>query len=156
MRIRHIVRTPKIIKTDTNWRTDALPPRFSGIYPKTMPERPYWTWRSALAFDYEYEYILLCQVNESKDNWQAWLVRKTNGDGSLVSRYEYHGNHPGIHVHADCRRGGIEIGPSGIDRLLRIPRADSRMSRQTPTRLDLFWKNACVHYHMDYEKGELL
>ncbi len=156
MRVRHIVSVRKIIKTDTKWRDDALPPRFSGIYVKTMTSRPQWKCRSALAIADGCEYILLCQVNESKDNWLAWLVRKANDGGSLVSRYEYHGSHPGLHAHADCTRGGIEIGPSSIDRLLKIPHANSRTNRAAPSRLDLFWKNASSHYRMDYEKGELL
>lgn len=156
MRIRHIITSQKVIQTDTAWRTDAMPPRLSGIYPKSLPARAHWKWRSALAEDAKCEYILLCQVNESKANWLAWLIRKTAAGGSLISRYEYHGSHPGLHVHADCTRGGIDVGPSGLDKLLRIPSSNFRMSRPAPTRLDLFWKNACSHYRMDYKKGDLL
>lgn len=156
MRIRHIVEAKKTISTDTNWRDGELPSKHSAVYPRTMPVRPGWKWRSALASDGEQEYILLCQVNEGKDNWLAWLVRKTEQGGSLVSRYEFHGNHPGLHVHADCTRGGIEFGPTSIKVALRIPRAYYRSTRPAPARPDLFWKNACAHFRCDYAKGVLL
>jgi len=156
MRVRHLVSDRKTILSDTGWMTGDLPPRHSGIYLKTMPIGPAWTWRSALAISDKWEYILVCQVNLSKDNWKAWLIRKDGAAGSLVSRYEYHGNHPGIHVHADCDRGGIEVGPTSIKTALRIPHAQSRLTRGAPTRLDLFWKNALTHYRMDYKKGDLL
>jgi hypothetical protein len=156
MRVRHLIARPKIIVEDTGWKTGEIPPRHSCIYPRTVPSRPAWTWRSALARDAEKEYILLCQVNLSKQNWKAWLVHRTEEGGALVSRMETHGNHPGIHVHADCLRGGLEIGPSGINVELRIPALRSRPSRELPGRLDQFWKQALRHYRMDYEKGDLL
>lgn len=156
MRIRHIIEKPKVIRHDTHWRTDEMPSKFSGVYPKTMPARPKWKWRSALASDGEWEYILLCQVNEGKDNWLAWLIRRDDDAGSVVSRYEYHGDHPGLHVHADCSRGAIEFGPTSIKVPLRIPRLKSRGTRPAPARADLFWKNACLHFRCDYEKGVLL
>lgn len=156
MRVRHIISSKKTISADTSWKTTAIPTKHSGIFPKSMPVGPAWQWRSALAFDGEKEYILLCRVNLSKDNWLAWLIGKNSSGWSLVGRYEYHGNHPGLHVHADCERGGIEVGPTSIKTYLRIPRVSSRGTRPSPSRLDLFWKNACQHYRMDYEKGDLL
>lgn len=156
MRVRRLVRASKTISSDTKWKDGELQARHSGIYPKTMPSRPGWKWRSAIALDGDQEYILLCQINEGKDNWLAWLIRRTADGGSLVSRYEYHGNHPGLHVHADCERGGIELGPTSIKVPLRIPRVKYRSTRTPPARPDLFWKNACAHFRFDYAKGELL
>jgi hypothetical protein len=44
-----------------------------------------------------------------RDNWQATLILWTEAGASVVGRFEYHGSHPGLHVHADCERGGLGI-----------------------------------------------
>jgi len=156
MRVRHLVRQAKTITSDTTWRDDPLPPRHSGIYPKTRPPKPNWKWRSAQAHCGNDEYILLCEVNEETDNWRAWLILKLNDQGSIVARYEYHGSHPGIHVHADCIRGGIETGPSSINVTLRIPAVNSDRMRPPPSRRDLFWDIARTYFRMDYAVGSLI
>ena len=156
MRVRHLIVRAKTITSDTNWKSEPLPPRFSGIYPKTRPLKPGWKWRSAQAHCTENEYILLCEVNEQKDNWRAWLIKKIGDEGSLVSRLEFHGNHPGIHAHADCSRGGLEVGPSSIKVPVRIPGVGSGRQRPPPTRPDLFWDMARKHFRMDYKKGSLI
>jgi hypothetical protein len=156
MRVRHLILRRKTITTDTDWRDDALPPRFSGIYPKTRPAKPDWKWRSAQAHCSQHDYILLCEINEMKDNWRAWLIRKSDDEGSLVARYEFHGSHPGLHLHADCERGGVEVGPTSIKVPLRIPAVGSERTRPPPTRPSLFWETARRYFRMDYAKGSLL
>ncbi len=91
-----------------------------------------------------------------KDNWRAWLIRKTDDEGSLVARYEFHGSHPGLHLHADCDRGGVEVGPTSIKVPLRIPAVGSERMRLPPTRPGLFWETARQYFRMDYAKGSLL
>ena len=156
MRVRHLVRQAKTITSDTGWRDDALPPRHSGVYLRTRPAKPDWKWRSAQGHCDQNEYILLCEVNEAKDNWRGWLIRKLGDEGSIVARYEYHGSHPGIHVHADCMRGGVESGPSSIKVALRIPAVSSDRMRLPPSRRDLFWDTARRYFRMDYALGSLL
>ena len=156
MRVRKHIQVAKIILSDTNWQTDDIPPRHTCIYPKTRPNRAGWEWRSALVKSDISEYIFLSHVHPDRDNWQAMLVLKSDLGGSLISRYEYHGSHPGIHVHADCSRGGIEVGPTGINDLLRIPQVGKERQNNITLRKNLFWDKARLHFRIDYPKGELL
>lgn len=154
MRVRHLVAEPKTISSDTRWRLDDMAPRFSGLYAKTKPIRAGWQWRSVIALSEHKEYIFLVQGHEEKDNWGAWLVLKTSGGHSLVTRFEYHGSHPGFHVHAHCERGGIEEGTGSINDLVRIPKATSDGTVIT-LRRDKFWEQARVKFRISFPKGSL-
>lgn len=156
MRVRHYVREPKIIANDSGWRTDDIPPRFSGIYEKSRPNRGTWRWRSVLAKASEREYIFLTQINEPRDEWKAWLVVLLNPGASIVSRYEYHGSHAGIHVHSHCELAGEEPGPQLINNLVRIPDASSYHRRQLTLRPGSFWETARKHFRIEFPTGDLL
>ena len=154
MRVRHLVAEPKTISSDTTWRFDDMAPRYSGLYTKTKPIRAGWQWRSVVALSEHKEYIFLVQGHEEKDNWAAWLVLKTDGGCSLVTRFEYHGSHPGFHVHAHCERGGIEEGTGSINDLVRIPKATSKGAVIT-LRRDKFWEHARVRFRISFPTGSL-
>ena len=154
MRVRHLVAEPKTISTDTGWRRDDMAPRFSGLYTRTKPIRAGWQWRSVVAQSEHKEYIFLVQGHEEKDNWAAWLVVKTDGGYSLVTRFEYHGSHPGFHVHAHCDRGGIEEGTGSINDLVRIPNATSK-GAIVALRRDKFWEQARRRFRISFPKGSL-
>jgi hypothetical protein len=159
MRIRRIISEPKVLESDTNWRTDDLQHRYSLIFDKTKPIRGGWQWRSVTASGTAgREYVFLTQCNPAKDNWKAWLIFKTpKGEPSLVSRLEYHGTHPGLHVHAHCERGGLEEGPSSIDGLDRIPPAHRPHRRNNITwREHAFWEQARRHFRIEHPTGTLL
>lgn len=154
-RLRWLVAERKQILTDTGWRHDDLPPRLSGIYPKTRPIRAGWEWRSVLTSGSAYKHIFLTQINEDRDNWLAWLVAISPAGGSIICRYEYHGSHPGFHLHAHCERGGIETGPATINGLLRIPGASSA-GMVTTIRRDSFWERAREKFRIDFPTGTLI
>ncbi len=154
MRVRHLVAEPKTINGDTLWRVEDLAPRYSGLYAKTKPIRAGWQWRSVIALSEHNEYIFLVQGHEDKDNWSAWLVLKTDGGYSLVTRFEYHGSHPGFHIHAHCERSGIEEGTGSINGLVRIPKATSGGSIVT-LRRDKFWEQARTKFRISFPKGSL-
>lgn len=156
MRVRGVVRHKKTIVSDTDWRTDDIQPRFSGVYEKSRPNRNGWQWRSVLATDGENEYIFLSQVLEIRDEWKAWLILRVSEGASIVSRFEYHGSHPGFHIHAHCERGGIEIGPTSINDLMRIPSASSYHRRQIALRPSSFWNKARMHFRIEFPQGSLL
>lgn len=153
MRVRHLVAEPKTIASDTRWRMDDMAPRFSGLYTKTKPIRAGWQWRSVVAVSEQKEYIFLVQGHEDKDNWGAWLVLRTDSGYSLVTRFEYHGSHPGFHIHAHCDRGGIEDGTGSINDLVRIPKATS--GTVITLRRDSFWEQARVKFRISFPKGSL-
>lgn len=101
--------------------------------------------------------MFLTQCNPGKDNWMAWLILKTaSGRPSLVSRLEYHGSHPGLHIHAHCERGGVEEGPTSIDNLARIPPVNRPHRRKLTWRENTFWEQARRHFRVEHPKGTLL
>ena len=152
-----MVSEDKLFASDTSWRTDDLQPRHSWIFEKTKPIRAGWKWRSTLAHGAQGEYIMLTQCNPRRDEWKAWLIyKKPAGNPSLVIRLEFHGSHPGLHVHAHCDRGGLEEGGSGIDGLARIPPADRSHRRVNAWREDTFWEMARRHFHIEFPMGTLL
>ncbi len=158
MRVRKIVREPKLLTSDTNWRTDDMQPRYSWIFQRTKPIRAGWKWRSVIATDSaNREYLFLTQCNPERDEWKAWLIlRASSSESSLVSRLEYHGTHPGLHVHVDCQRGGLEQGPASIDRLARIPLVAKHHRRKHTWREQSFWEQARRHFRIEHPRGPLL
>lgn len=157
MRVRKILTEPKLLTADTDWQDSDLPPRHSCIFDKTKPMRAGWKWRSVAAKSDQSEYVFLSQCNPRKDEWKAWLIYKTaNGNSSLVSRLEYHGSHPGLHIHAHCARGGLEEGPASIDDLPRIPIVAKLHRRVNAWRENTFWEQARRHFRINHPQGSLL
>lgn len=141
MRVRKLISTPKTQLTDTGWSTSDMAPRYSGIFPKTLPIRGGWKWRSATCEDAaRRKFFLVSQCNPMRDNWKAFLVVEGVGPNSVVARFEAHGNHPGVHSHAHCERSGIELGPSGLDNLVRVPKIGSRHRRVNAWTENSFWE----------------
>ncbi|MCB9958232.1 MAG: hypothetical protein H6843_06395 [Rhodospirillaceae bacterium] len=81
-----------------------------------------------------------------------------NGNASVVGRFEHHGTHPGLHVHSHCQRSGIELGPSGLDDLVRIPKVGrgSYHRRQIAWTETAFWEAAKRFFRVKEPKGTLL
>lgn len=157
MRVRHLVGKTKTTETDSKWSVKDLSPRYAPIYTKTKPIRAGWRWRSSKVFGEEgNHYVLLAECNPRRDNWKAVLIIETDGGHSVVARFEHHGSHPGIHVHADCTRGGIETGASGLDNLARIPAAGMRHRRASAWTDGTFWEAAKRFFHVKEEKGPLI
>lgn len=80
------------------------------------------------------------------------------GSASAIARYEYHGDHPGIHGHTHCDRGGVESGPTGLDKLPRIPctGGDGIHRRVQDWTQDAFWESAKQFFRLREKKGPLL
>lgn len=115
-------------------------------------------WRSARAAASEGEYVLLAKCNLRRDNWQAFLILTADDGDSVVGRYEHHGSHPGLHVHAHCERSGIEMGPRGLDDLIRVPAAGSMSyhRRVNAWTKNSFWETAKKFFRIEENKGPLL
>jgi hypothetical protein len=156
MRVRHIVSSEKIIITETRWSTKDMPPKHAPIYLRTKPVRAGWQWKSAkMKRETSPEYILVAECNPKRNNWKAMLIVETDAGPSVVARFEYHGSHPGLHAHAHCERGGIEIGASSIDDLPRIPKA-GRLHRRTNAWTESTFSEAAKRFfRIEVEKGPL-
>lgn len=158
MRLRKIIAEPKVLVSDTQWRTDDMQHRYSSIFEKTKPIRAGWKWRSVTATgETGREYVFLTQCNPVKDQWKAWLIyRLPSGHASLISRLEDHGTHPGLHVHAHCERGGLEEGSASIDSLARIPPPERPHRRKHAWREQTFWEQARRHFRIEHPRGTLI
>lgn len=155
MRVRHLISQPKYIDSETTWSTEDLRPRHAPIYPKTKPIRAGWTWRSARCVSVSEDYVLLAECNPSRDNWKAMLLLEATGGWSAVGRFEFHGSHPGLHVHSDCDRSGLEPGPRSIDGLTRIPGAKAFHRRLGAWTEHSFWEAAKRFFHVEHRVGLL-
>jgi len=164
MRVRHLVSERKIERYDTGWSINDLPPRHAPIFAKTRPIRAGWKWRSAraegVADNHILEepvrsYILTAICNPSRDNWKAFLIVETADGPSVVGRFEYHGSHPGIHIHTHCERCGIEIGGSGLDNLVRVPPAGQFHRRVNAWTEGTFWTAAKRFFRIEDDNGPL-
>jgi hypothetical protein len=157
MRVRHIVGQKKQTQTDTKWSIKDLTPRYAPIYTKTKPIRAGWQWRSSKVIDATgREYVLLAECNPRRDNWKAVLILETSDGPSVVARFEYHASHPGLHVHADCSRGGIETGAIGLDNLARLPPAGNMHRRKHAWTEGTFWEAAKRFFRVEEQKGTLI
>ena len=128
MRVRHLIQQKTRQKTDTGWSSNDLPPRHAPIYSKIRPIRAGWKWRSATYDANGVKFILTALSNSRRDNWQSFLMVETTSGVSVVARFEHHGSHPGLHGHGHCDRGGIEVGATGLDHLIRAPKAGNASS----------------------------
>lgn len=142
MRVRHLIARTKAQRSDTGWMTNDMPPRYSPIYAKTRPIRGGWKWRSARGEAGATRFILTALCNARRDNWQAYLMVETADGVSVVARFEHHGSHPGLHAHAHCEWGGVEAGASGLDGLVRIPKAGEVHRRTQAWTEGTFWEAA--------------
>lgn len=157
MRVRHLVREPKEIQSDTNWKTEDLTRRYAPIFPRTTPIRGGWRWRSARAIGLSGNFVLLAKCNPARDNWQAILMALCDeGNASAVARFEQHSSHPGLHSHAHCERGGLEMGPSSLDDLVRVPRAGTNHRRNNAWSEGSFWEAAKSFFRVQEKTGPLL
>jgi hypothetical protein len=159
MRVRHLIIEPKNLESDSGWKADDLTPRNAPIFVKTKPIRAGWKWRSARASGRSGQFILLAECNTRRANWKAMLML-VNPDrtASVIARFEQHGSHPGLHIHSDCTRSGIETGATSIDGLLRIPDAgaDSYHRRVSSWTENSFWEASKKFFRAHDREGDLL
>jgi len=155
MRIRQLIHMPKSQTSDTTWSVQDLPPRHAPIYSRSRPIRAGWKWRSAQADADDTKFVLTVLCNPLRDNWPAMLTVETFTGASVVARFEYHGSHPGVHGHAHCERGGIEVGASSIDNLMRTPSAGRHHRRTHAWTEETFWNAARSFFRIKDDIGPL-
>lgn len=159
MRVRQLISEPKEMEEDTGWQTSDLQPRYAPIFPKTTPIRAGWKWRSARALGQSGSFVLLAKCNSRRDNWQACLMCWNADDSpSVVARFDHHASHPGLHAHSHCGRSGLEAGPSGLDDLIRVPKAGNRSfhRRNHAWTERAFWEATKRFFRISEKKGPLI
>lgn len=155
MRVRHLTRLRKLEGQDTQWKTDDVPPRHCPIISKTKPIRAGWQWRSLKAAAGERKFILYAEVNIRRGDYKSILIEETVNGPSVIARYEFHSSHPGLHIHAHCERGGIEVGATGMGNLQRIPPNGHEHRRKVALSVSTFWTEARRFYGIVPDLGPL-
>lgn len=154
MRVRKLITNPKVIMQDTGkWSEKDMPPRWCPINAKTRPIRGGWRWRAAHANGNGRSYTAVAQVNPQRGNWKAVLILNAPHGPSVVARFEHHDSHPGLHVHSECTRSGLEMGAQGMDRLDRFPRLNALHRRTNAWTEQSFWSAMTQFFRMELESG---
>ena len=86
--------------------------------------------------------MVFVQVQEHRDDFKAWLALKQDDTWRVLVRLEYHGSHPGLHVHDWCGEAQPPIGGRSIDAPIRRPGTAARHRRTEPYSRAAFWKLA--------------
>lgn len=90
-----------------------------------------------------------------RDNWKAVLAIEGNGEAFVVCRFEYHGSHPGLHVHSDCQTSGLEKGAAGMNVRGRLPENGKQHRRKLPWTEATFWEAAKRFFRVKVDNGPL-
>ncbi|KAB7647686.1 hypothetical protein [Polymorphobacter fuscus] len=109
MEIRKFLLSAKTITKAGEWRCGALNPKgkmHKGSFP--LGKRGYilgnqWHWRVDELDCGGVPGRLLVAYRLDKVNYQAWLsIERSPGIHTVVASLEYHGDHPGWHLHSKC------------------------------------------------------
>lgn len=154
--IKDLLKRPKVIVSDTGWKTVDIAPKYAPIFLKTRPAGRGWKWRSGVVESEGCEFVLFVQVNQANDNWKAWLIKKEPSGSGLVARLEHHGSHPGLHAHADCEASEFALGPATIAVSGRFPKSTSDHRRKNSWTEQGFWELSKQIFNITEQKGSLL
>jgi hypothetical protein len=149
--VRRLLRKRKTIAADSGWQTSDLPRRHAPVFARALPIRAGWQWRSIRTTSNGTDFILAMRCNPRRAKWQALLIVLGDAGPSLVARFEDHGDHPGLHAHAHCGRGGIEVGASGLDDLPRLPSAQAHHRRVQVWTPDHFVEAALKFFRISHQ-----
>lgn len=156
VRVRHLIEVPKdVTSISGGWAVKDIPPRWCPVYAKTRPNRSGWLWKAAHLQADGQNFTLISFCHPDKGNWKSWLMVRLNGSHSVVARFEHHESHPGLHVHSDCTRSGVEVGGASIDNLPRIPPADRPHRRKNAWTLGTFWNASLNFFRVKPDLGPL-
>jgi len=141
--LKALVRTPKrAIALATSWRSDQITPRLSP-FPKSRPGPPGGVWRSVVTVAPDGQrFMIFAQVQEGRENFKAVLAVDNNGSWQVMTRLEYHGSHPGLHIHDWCGETGVPFGGRSFDAPHRRPSAGAHHRRNPILNRATFWKLA--------------
>lgn len=135
MHIRAFMRLPKSITKAGEWKCGALKPQQKMTKTSFLlaPRRPFilgndWHWRIDDLQCGPYAGRLLIAYHLGKGNYLGWLaVERVPGEWAVVACLEYHGDHPGWHVHT--KNDELKNFATGCTRQrvsgIRIPRKGS-------------------------------
>lgn len=120
--LKEVIRAEKQVTDWGTWNSGVRMP--SGAFPLSKQRKfrvgASHRWRIAKFLCGATEYRLLVTYRPQLEDYRCYLGRYKAGDTCLVARFEYHGTHPGWHLHADCEGGKEVFGLSSVGH--RLPR----------------------------------
>lgn len=141
----HVLKTPEALAT--RWRADTINPRHSP-FPKSRPAPPGGVWRSVVAKAGEHRFMVFAQVQEARENFKACLAVEHESEWRVLVRMEFHGGHPGLHIHDWCSNDDPPVGGRSFEAPYRRPLARSRHRQLGVPSLSGFWKLALDRFRV--------
>ena len=92
--------------------------------------------------------MVFVQVQERRENFKACLAVEQGSDRRVLVRMEFHGSHPGLHIHDWCGTDDPPIGGRSFEAPNRRPLGPSRHRQQMPPSLAGFWKLALDRFRV--------
>lgn len=155
--VRHDVMCKKTTVSDTGWRKDDLPPRFSA-YPHTRPSLARWEWRCIILETGDGQrYRLLFEVAPDLAKWKAMLIRiaEHSQPVALVRFEDQPGKYGGgLHIHANCDRNSDLTGADSVFMYYTLPDHRRLRRRRNAWTKALFCKAASKMFHADTSAGQ--
>jgi hypothetical protein len=116
MNLKQIIKAGKTVHSWGEWKSGDIPKKLfplSKARVKAYKVGKGSRWRIVEFSCIENEFRLNIQINPTKEQFRAWLGILSDRDITLVLRLEFHGTHPGWHVHSVCDDDLDKI-PSGV------------------------------------------
>lgn len=126
MRARELIFKPKRITRAGEWKSGQKMPKtaFPMSASRSFQLGPKWTWRVDVLEYGGAECRLLIAFEPMKRTAIAWLSCQRGAGYALVSRLEFHGDHPGWHCHSYCGQvSDISLGYVKSLGCERLPKA---------------------------------
>lgn len=156
--LRRLAVDEKAIVHDTGWRAGATLPRYAPVFPKTVPARPGWEWRSLEIISSRDTYTLFVQAAPTFGKWKAFLIAAgSKGAARVLLRIEAQPGKSGLHVHAPCD-GPLQDGPRSINAMShRLPPHDAFHRRNVAWTKASFFRAAAniLRITVPFDQGDL-
>jgi hypothetical protein len=104
MHLKQLIRAPKAIIDQGSWQDGKKMPKTAFPLSKNrgFSIRARYRWRIIKFSCLRSEFRILIFYRSDIEEYAAYLGQLTEGEMTVLCRYEYHGSHPGWHAHTTC------------------------------------------------------
>ena len=134
MRIKDMLMAKKVIDSWGSWGVGSIPQKnfpLSKAKQKAYKFGSSTAWRVVTFGCLGRDFRLLVIVAEDKQECRVWLGEVRGNDTALILRFEFHGTHPGWHIHSHCEdTKEAKVGVVQYQSSRRIPKANGYHRKQ--------------------------